>query len=126
MAKGLRSKVKRRIRTLRRQHYYEVEGKQKLQELSDKLHDPLYDMSADVRLPPNAYVEPSNPMAVFPQHKKPHIIDYRDHKMAGAGFASVRNFRKLGNARATQSKYADIIRTPEQVELDKQMVAMEK
>ena len=66
MAKGLRSKYKRRIRTLRRQHYYEVEGKQKLQEQSDKLHDPLYDMTADVRLPPNAYVEPNNPMAVFP------------------------------------------------------------
>ena len=30
MAKGLRSKVKRRIRTVRREHYYEVEGKYKL------------------------------------------------------------------------------------------------
>ena len=39
--------------------------------------------------------------------------------MAGAGFASVRNFRKLGNEKATQSKYKDIIRTPEEVELDK-------
>jgi len=54
-------------------------------------------------------VEPTNPKAVFPQHVKPKIIDYRDHKMAGSGFASIGNFRKLGNAKATQSKYATIV-----------------
>lgn len=101
MAKGLRSKYKRRLRTIRRQHYWDVEGKYKLQEQSNKLHDPLYDLREDVELPPNAYVEPNNPRAVFPQHPKPKIIDYRDHKMAGAGFASIGNFRKIGNAKAT-------------------------
>lgn len=82
MAKSLRSKYKRRIRSVRRAHYYEVEGKAKLETLSRKLADPTYDIAKDVGLVPNAFVEPSNPNAVFPQHAKPHIIDFRAHKMA--------------------------------------------
>ena len=50
---------------------------------------------------------------------KPKIIDYRDHKMAGSGFASIGNNRKMGNVRATQSKYKDIIRTPAEAEQDR-------
>ena len=71
MAKGLRSKMKRRMRTVRREHYYEVEGKHKLAIKSAKLQDPMYDLRADVEMPPNAFLQPSNPNAVFPQHKKP-------------------------------------------------------
>jgi hypothetical protein len=100
MAKGLRSKVKRRLRTVRRQHYWEVEGKQKLQDLSAKLQDPTYDFTKDGSLPVNAFLEPNNPNAVFPQHAKPHILDFRSHKIAGSGFASVGNFRKMLSATA--------------------------
>ena len=66
MAKGLRSKVRRRIRTVRRQHLWETEGKYNLQELSNKIHDPTYDFAKDGSLPANAFVEPNNPNAVFP------------------------------------------------------------
>jgi hypothetical protein len=66
MAKSIRSKYKRRIRTVRREHYWEIEGKQKLQETSAKLHDPTYDFAKDGALPPNAFMEPNNPKAVFP------------------------------------------------------------
>ena len=66
MAKGIRSKYKRRVRTVRRDHYWEIEGKQKLQTVSNKLHDPTYDFKQDGALPPNAFVEPNNPAAVFP------------------------------------------------------------
>ena len=113
MAKGLRSKYKKRLRTVRRQHHWEIEGKQKLQEISNKLHDPNYDLKEDYALPANAFLEPHNPAAVFPQYDKPHILDFRSHKMAGAGFTSIGNFRKINNPRATKAKYADVVRTPE-------------
>ena len=116
MAKSLRSKVKRRIRTVRRQHLYETEGKQKLQEISNKLHDPTYDMKQDYELPPNAFVEPNNPNAVFPQHAKPHIIDFRSHKMAASGFTSIGNFRKMFSDRAKKSKYEPVIKTAADLE----------
>jgi len=109
MAKGLRSKYKRRVRSVRRQHYWEIEGKQKLEEVSRKLHDPTYDIAKDVALKVNAFLEPANPNAVFPQHAKPHILDFRSHKMASAGFATIGNFRKIMSNRAKVSKYQSII-----------------
>ena len=118
MAKSLRSKVKRRMRSVKRQHYWEIEGKHKLQALSDKLHDPTYDMKND-GLPPNAFVEPNNPNAVFPQHAKPHILDFRSHKMAAAGFASRRTFRKMLSDKTIKSKYAAVVKTTEDAALDK-------
>ena len=116
MGKGLRSKYKRRIRSVRRQHYWEIEGKEKLQEISNKLHDPTYDFSKDGSLPANAFLEPHNPNAVFPQHAKPHILDFRSHKMASSGFASIGNFRKMMSSRSKKSKYAAVNMTPEQLE----------
>ena len=47
MAKGLRSKAKRRLRTIRRDHQWEIRGKQDLQKVASKLHDPYYDMKTD-------------------------------------------------------------------------------
>ena len=66
MAKGLRSKYARRVRSVRKQHYWEIEGKQKLEDLSSKLQNPTYDITGDCALPVNAFVEPNNPNAVFP------------------------------------------------------------
>ena len=64
-------------------------------------------------------MEPANPNAVFPQHGKPKIIDYRADKMAGAGFASANNFRKILSTKAKKSKYETIIKTPEEVEAER-------
>jgi hypothetical protein len=118
MAKGLRSKYKRRIRSVRRDHYYEIEGQHKLQEISNKLHDPTYDFKDDGALPPNAFLEPANPSAMFPQHAKPHLLDFRSHKMAASGFASKGNFRKIMSDRAVKSKYADVIKTREELDIE--------
>lgn len=123
MAKGIRSKYKRRIRSVRRDHYYEIEGKQKLQDISTKLHDPTYDFTKDGSLPVNAFVEPNNPLAVFPQHAKPHILDFRSHKMAASGFASIGNFRKIMSTRAKQSKYQTIVKTTAELEAEEDMLA---
>ena len=40
MAKGLRSKVKRRLRGCRRAHFMKVQGYKDLQDLNDRLNDP--------------------------------------------------------------------------------------
>ena len=40
MAKGLRSKVKRRIRGARRAHFMNVQGYKDIQNLNDRLTDP--------------------------------------------------------------------------------------
>lgn len=123
MAKGLRSKYARRIRSVRRAHYWEVEGKEKLETLSRKLHDPTYDLVEDIGPVPNAFVEPNNPNAVFPQVRKPHIIDFRDHKMAGSGFASRFTFRKNVNARRSQKKYEHTVTTREELDVQMKLAA---
>lgn len=86
----------------------------------------MYDFKADYDIPVNAYVEPGNPRAVFPQHAKPHILDFREHKMAGSGFASIGNFRKMNNPRATQSKYQIVVKTAEEAEAERIQEEMEK
>ena len=47
-----------------------------------------------VSLPPNAFVEPDNPEAVFPRNPKPDIKDFRSHKLELGGYAAVGTFRK--------------------------------
>jgi hypothetical protein len=126
MAKGIRSKVMRRLRTVRRNHYWEIEGKQKLQDISAKLQDPTYDFKQDGSLKANAFLEPSNPNAIFPQHAKPHILDFRAHKMAGSGFTSIGNFRKMMSATAKKSKYDSVVRTPSDIERDDLQAEMEE
>ena len=126
MAKGIRSKVMRRLRTVRRQHYWEIEGKQKLEDLSAKLQDPTYDFKQDGSLKANAFLEPSNPNAIFPQHAKPHILDFRSHKMAGSGFTSIGNFRKMMSVTAKKSKYDAVVRIPSEIERDEMQAEMEE
>ena len=126
MAKSLRSKVKRRIRQVRRAHYYEVEGKHKEQEISNKLNDPTYDFKKDGSLPPNAFVDPENPNAVFPQHARPKIIDFRSHKMAGSGFSSRGAYSEMLTSNSIKSKYATIVQTPEEVEAERVQKELEE
>ena len=80
------------------------------------MSDPTYDIVKDIALGPNAFVEPNNPLAVFPQHAKPHIIDFRSHKMAQCGFASRFNFRKTMSNRAKEPKYKTTVTTIEEIE----------
>jgi hypothetical protein len=74
----------------------------------------------------NAFVEPNNPAAVFPQHARPHILDFRSHKMAASGFASVGNFRKIMSSRAKQSKYVPKIKTREEMDAEAELLKVEQ
>mmetsp|Transcript_34402 Transcript_34402/g.33607 ORF Transcript_34402/g.33607 Transcript_34402/m.33607 type:complete len:95 (+) Transcript_34402:7-291(+) len=94
MAKGIRSKYKKRLRSAKRTHFEEIRGNGNLQSLSDRLANPFYDLRKDHEMPANAFVNPKNPDAVFPQFKKPDILDFRSHKLAEGGYTAQNNFRK--------------------------------
>ena len=62
---------------------------------------------------PNAFVEPNNPAAVFPQIAKPDIHDFRSHKMPNGGLAAIGVFRKHLSDKTEKSKYPTIVKTSE-------------
>ena len=68
---------------------------------------------------PNAFLEPNNPAAIFPQHPKPHIIDFRSHKMAGSGFTSSGVGRKVLSGATKKSKFAGSCKTTEELEIER-------
>ena len=134
MAKSLRSKYKKRLRTARRHHYDGIQGKESLTKIASRLNNPNYDMKTDcikklfcfnlihysiVELPSNAFLEPNNPNAVFPQIAKPNIMDFRSHKLAEGGYAAVNSFRKTRGDNKPKQKYEHTVRTTEEILLEK-------
>ncbi|CDW87144.1 UNKNOWN [Stylonychia lemnae] len=120
MAKGLRAKTRRRLRTARREHFQEIQGKSDQQKIVQRLNNPYYDLRSDFSVKANAFVEPNNPQAVFPQIAKPNIMDFRSHKMAKGGWTGVNNFRKIHSENAIKSKYESVVKTNEDLERDAQ------
>ena len=70
-------------------------------------------MAADHAPKPNAFVHPNNPSSVFPQIKKPDIIDLRISRIKNGGLVAAGTFRKHLSATAKQSKYPTIVKTAE-------------
>ena len=66
MAKSSRCKYKKRLRSAKSAHHYVVKGKAALERINTRLNDPNYTMNSEYALPVNAYLEPDNPLAVFP------------------------------------------------------------
>ena len=120
MAKSQRSKYKKRLRSAKAAHHYEVKGKAALERINARMNDPNYQMASEYTLPVNAYLEPDNPLAVFPQVKKPDILDFRCHKMAGGAQAAIGVFRKhlaIGHhGNIKHSKYDAVVKTTEMLE----------
>jgi len=77
--------------------------------------DPTYDMRREYAPPKNAFLEPGNPNAVFPQTAKPVIMDFRMHKMENGGLAAVNVFRKHLSANSKKSRWATVSLTAEEV-----------
>lgn len=63
-------------------------------------------MAADHAPKPNAFLHPDNPDAVFPQIKKPNIIDLRLHMIKNGGLAAPGVFRKHLSKNTKQSPYS--------------------
>eukprot|EP00353_Schmidingerella_taraikaensis_P003334 CAMPEP_0185578300 /NCGR_PEP_ID=MMETSP0434-20130131/12547_1 /TAXON_ID=626734 ORGANISM="Favella taraikaensis, Strain Fe Narragansett Bay" /NCGR_SAMPLE_ID=MMETSP0434 /ASSEMBLY_ACC=CAM_ASM_000379 /LENGTH=199 /DNA_ID=CAMNT_0028196067 /DNA_START=16 /DNA_END=615 /DNA_ORIENTATION=+ len=123
MAKGARCKYKKRMRTAKAAHLYKIQGKARLERLNSRINDPNYQMQSEYTLGPNAFLEPDNPCAVFPQVKKPEILDMRSHKIEGGGLAAIGTFRKHLSKTAKRSKYEVVVRTAEQIEREEQEAA---
>ena len=123
MAKSIRSKAKRRMRNCRAEHLYQTVGVHKLNAMSARLHDPCYSIKKEYGAPPNAFLHPKNPDAVFPQTAKPIIHDFRSHKMENGGLAAVNVFRKHLLPNAKQSKYKTHTMTRAQMDAEE---ALEK
>jgi hypothetical protein len=81
-------------------------------------------MAADHSLPPNAFLHPNNPFAVFPQTSKPDIMDFRINKMKHGGLVAIGAFRKNVSKNAKQSKYATIIKTTAMLKQEEEENAM--
>ena len=114
----------KRQRTAKAAHHYQIKGKAALERSNARLSDPNYNMSAEYALPVNAFLEPNNPLAVFPQVKKPDILDFRCHKMAGGAQQAIGCFRKVGVAnKARHSKYAAVVRTAAEIEAEEAELA---
>ena len=115
MAKSQRSKVKKRLRQCRGEHYYQTVGKQKLVRISARLNDPTFDMKKDFGVPTNAFLDPKNMAAVFPQIKKATIMDFRSHKMENGGLTATNVFRKHYTPGSIKSKYVARVVTAEEL-----------
>lgn len=77
-------------------------------------------MAADHAPKPNAFLHPTNPLAVFPQIKKPEIIDLRVNRMKHGGLVATGTFRKHLSKNAQRSEYATIVKTPAELAAEEQ------
>ena len=126
MAKSLRSKVKKRMRTAKANHIWEVRGKAQLNRITARLNDPNYDATKDLCLPPNAYLEPNNPNAVFPQWDRPDILDFRSNKIAGGGLTVVGTFRKHLSKNSKKTKWFTEVKSREECDAEEAAAAQAK
>ncbi|SBT87784.1 conserved Plasmodium protein, unknown function [Plasmodium malariae] len=96
MGKGLRSKVKRRFRTVKRVHVNEVIEKPNVKKLHDRIKRMLNNKNIyeDLIRPPNKFLYPDDEEAVIPQHKIVKNIDFRSEALPLSGFATTGNRRK--------------------------------
>ena len=113
MAKGSRSKYKKRQRNAKAAHLWDTRGKAALDRITDRLNDPNFETKHEYTMPPNAFLHPNNPNAVFPQVKRPEIIDLRSHKIKDGGVMAIGAFRKAFSKNAKKSKYATQVFTAE-------------
>lgn len=85
MAKGLRSKIKKRWRKLRRDHIDEIIGKEQHNRIVETLKAVAVGQEYRPKDKPNAFLHPDAPDAVFPQVKPAPIIDLRSTSIPGSG-----------------------------------------
>lgn len=68
-------------------------------------------MAADHAPKPNAFVHPNNPLSVFPQIKKPDIIDLRINRIKDGGLVAHGTFRKHFSKNTEKSPYATVVKS---------------
>jgi hypothetical protein len=97
MAKGLRSKVKKRFRTAKRELVNATIEKKRVQESNRKLKLIQEGRIAEVmpKTKKNAFLYPNDADAEFPQHELVKPLDFRSEALPGAKYAASRGRRKF-------------------------------
>mmetsp|Transcript_21438 Transcript_21438/g.49097 ORF Transcript_21438/g.49097 Transcript_21438/m.49097 type:complete len:239 (-) Transcript_21438:22-738(-) len=94
MAKSIRSKIKKRFRTAKRQRVDAMLVKPLTQEKHEGLKRVIEGRAVTLSKPKNAFKYPDAAAAVFPQHEVMKPIDFRSQNLPMAGFAFRGNRRK--------------------------------
>lgn len=95
---------------------WETRGKAALDRITDRLNDPNFETKHEYTMPPNAFLNPQNPNAVFPQVKRPEIIDLRSHKIKDGGVMAIGAFRKAFSKNSKKSKWATVVKTTDMLQ----------
>jgi len=94
MAKSIRSKIKKRLRTAKRQRVDAMVYRPQAQEHHDALKRVAEGRSVRLLKPKNAFKYPEAEGACFPQHEMMKPIDFRAQNMPMAGYVFRGNRRK--------------------------------
>lgn len=94
MAKSIRSKIKKRLRTVKRQRVDAMICTPREAEKNAALHRVIEGRSVTLARPKNAFKYPAQDGAVFPQHEIMKPIDFRAQNLPMAGYAFRGNRRK--------------------------------
>jgi len=94
MAKSIRSKIKKRLRTVKRQRVDAMIVRPQTQEHHDNLVKVMQGRSVRLSSPKNAFKYPDAEGAVFAQHTIMKPIDFRSSHLPMAGYAYRGNRRK--------------------------------
>jgi len=97
MAKGIRSKVKKRFRTAKRELVNATVEKKRVAEANRKLKLIQEGRIAEVmpKTKKNAFLYPNDKEAEFPQHQLVKPLDFRSSALPGAKYAAARGRRKF-------------------------------
>jgi hypothetical protein len=110
MAKGLRSKVKKRFRTAKRELVNATVEKKRLEESNRKLKLIQEGRISEVapKTKKNAFLYPKDADAEFPQHKLVKPLDFRSDALPGAKYAASRGRRKFSAEEQTARKIVGV------------------
>lgn len=104
MAKSIRSKIKKRLRTVKRQRVDAMIVAPRTQEHHESLRRVIEGRAVRLTSPKNAFKYPDAEGAVFAQHKIYKPIDFRSSHLPMAGFAYRGNRRKYEGEQAEYMK----------------------
>lgn len=94
MGKSIRSKIKKRLRTVKRQRVDAMIIRPQTQEHHDALKRVIEGRAVRLNSPKNAFKYPEDAGAGFPQHKIMKPIDYRSSNLPMSGYTYRGNRRK--------------------------------
>lgn len=94
MGKSIRSKIKKRLRTAKRQRVDAMILTPKLKEHNANLQKVAEGRAVTLKTPKNAFKYPEDDGAAFPQHTVMKPVDMRSDRLPAAGYAFRGNRRK--------------------------------